>query len=1116
MLKPSVFVAFGFVSGLLTVSQTADAQNVVVPDQTLGGESSIVQPQTLPTGSGDAITGGATRGENLFHSFSQFNIGNGLSAEFVVTPQIQNIFARVTGNDPSQIQGTIGTQINDNGTVLPSTANLFLLNSNGIVFGPNAKLNLAGSFLATTANRFRFPDGQEFSAINPQAAPVLNVSVPIGLQYGSTVGDITITGARFNTTYRQSLGFLGGNVNISNSTISTISGQFEIGAIGPNQTVNIIPKSIGWSADYNNVSQFQNIQANNSIVGAGAVRDTQVIPSDLRLQGQQINLSNNSRVQYTYRESGVTDLIPGKIEINASGELALSRSEIFSSTDGTVPTANVEINAAKLSLNDGSLISTNLAGKGLGGEINIQVRDDITLQDSANGNTAIFIRNTANLGEADSNLRITAGSLQILDGSFIVTAVTGAGKTGNIEINLRDNLTISGSASESNARAGRLWILVFPTASGSSGNIQVRARNLNLINGGSININDSGSKNSGNIDIKLENQALISGQTPDGLGSYIAYETVRPANRTPQANLTGSEGRIQIKTRSLILSNGGYISTENIVNSDSKDIFIEATDSIIIRGIATIFDEETAAPRLFAASKISTKKNNGLGNAGDIVIRTRNLEVLEGGSISSDITTIDFSRGVIGIPKTSPNLFQGKSGDITITAGGTVTIDGYSRLPFLGSNDAYQSSAITSDANSDSFAQGGKVTVQTQDLRITNGGRLQTALYGKGQAGDMEVWASGSILVAGFGETPNKSSAISSDLAVGARGNGGKINLIANSLDLAQGGALFTSNSGGVGNSGDIKLDIAGDINLYGGNKSGIFSGVTGSTSEFASLIRNPDRTPPPEAQGNGGKIGISANSLRLRDDSVISANNRGNGQAGTIEINLRDRLLGSDNSSIRSTSDKTSGGAINIRASGILLRDNSDILTQVAAGAGKGGDIELAANWVVLLDDSDILAFAKDGQGGDIRFNTRAFFAENYTPRLVADPQTLLNNGQVDINASGAVSGVISFPDSSYVQNSLNPLNQNVIDPNQLIAKTCIRRDRNAQGSLYVLGAGGLPDRPGEIRATQYPTGDVRDLSPLIADKAWQRGDPIVEPQGAYQLANGEWVLGQTCDDQE
>jgi large exoprotein involved in heme utilization and adhesion len=130
----------------------------------------------------------------------------------------------------------------------------------------------------------------------------------------------------------------------------------------------------------------------------------------------------------------------------------------------------------------------------------------------------------------------------------------------------------------------------------------------------------------------------------------------------------------------------------------------------------------------------------------------------------------------------------------------------------------------------------------------------------------------------------------------------------------------------------------------------------------------------------------------------------------------------------------------------------------------------------------------------------------------LVSDPKTLLENAAVDINASGAVSGLISFPDSSYVQNSLNPLNQNVIDPNQLIAKTCIRRDRNTQGSLYVLGAGGLPDRPGDLRATQYPTGEVRDLSPPIADKPWQKGDPIVEPQGAYQLSNGEWVLSQEC----
>ena len=114
----------------------------ISPDQTLGSESSVVRSDVTLNGAVvDLIDGGATRGTNLFHSFDQFNVNESQHVYFNNPQGIESILTRVTGNDASDIMGTLG--VNGN-------ADLFLLNPNGIVFGENARLDVGGSFFATT------------------------------------------------------------------------------------------------------------------------------------------------------------------------------------------------------------------------------------------------------------------------------------------------------------------------------------------------------------------------------------------------------------------------------------------------------------------------------------------------------------------------------------------------------------------------------------------------------------------------------------------------------------------------------------------------------------------------------------------------------------------------------------------------------------------------------------------------------------------------------------------------------------------------------------------------------------------------------------------------------
>jgi len=165
----------------LFLISSASAQ--ITPDNTLGAEASQVSPNVEVRGAlGDRIDGGAARGSSLFHSFSEFNVNDGQRVYFANPTGIDNILSRVTGGDVSDILGTLGVDGN---------ANLFLLNPNGFVFGPNAQLDLRGSFVTSTADRFLFTDGSQFSATDPQAPPLLTMSVPVGLQYGTPQGDLT-------------------------------------------------------------------------------------------------------------------------------------------------------------------------------------------------------------------------------------------------------------------------------------------------------------------------------------------------------------------------------------------------------------------------------------------------------------------------------------------------------------------------------------------------------------------------------------------------------------------------------------------------------------------------------------------------------------------------------------------------------------------------------------------------------------------------------------------------------------------------------------------------------------------------------------------------------------
>ena len=209
---PSVLARLGiisclFFSGLSVGKSGSSASAQIVPDATLGAESSVVVRDRINGLDSDRIDGGAIRTNSLFHSFSDFNVGEGRGAYFTTPDGVDNILSRVTGENFSEILGQLGVL---------GEADLFLLNPNGISFGPNATLDVAGSFTAAAVDGFTFEPGGVFSAVNPSTPPLLTVNVTPGLQWGQffTAGNIDQRG---NLVAGQNLTLSGGLLDLEGS-----------------------------------------------------------------------------------------------------------------------------------------------------------------------------------------------------------------------------------------------------------------------------------------------------------------------------------------------------------------------------------------------------------------------------------------------------------------------------------------------------------------------------------------------------------------------------------------------------------------------------------------------------------------------------------------------------------------------------------------------------------------------------------------------------------------------------------------------------------------------------------------------------------------------------------
>ncbi|MBD2435496.1 S-layer family protein [Nostoc sp. FACHB-110] len=836
------FAGLGFISAifLLTIC-TSSAGAQVIPDSTL---HTIVDGTNIYT-----VTGGTVVGKNLFHSFSQFSVPSQNSVVFQ-TNGIQNIFSRVTGNHVSYIDGNI-----------KADANLFLLNPAGIIFGKNASLSVAGSFVGTTASSIKFADGTKFSATEP---PLLSISVPIGLQMSSHAKPIQVYGnGNDGIVPTKNLGILGsatktialvgGDITLSGGVITAPLGRIEIGAVDSG-TVNLIATPTGWQLDYAQVQDFRDINftQRSSLWNPNPVSNPfggiQVVGRDIRLDQSQIaGAAIRSGQGSNITVNAARSLFLGGINANAQAPSAWIVNQVAQGATGKGGAINIQ--AGNVTLQDGAAIETFSLGTGAAGKVQVTA-DTITatgavaltspLAPSGSSPSRIGSQ-TYTLGDG-GDVSVVARKLTLKDGGLVGTIVfPGAtGKGGNISVDVADEIYATGISPISLTSSG---IDTYTFSSGKSGDIKISTDILNLIDGGTVltftsrlqGIPGTGTGNTGDISVVARKGVNIVGTSPISptLISFLGTSTAGSGNSgnvfltTPNLSIEAGAS-LGTSTLPIIGNFGDRTQSNNLGNSGN--ISLNVTERITITGI----NQFTLAPGGIGTATY------GNGQAGDVKIQTNQLQILDGGALANGTTS------------------TGNGGALTIQANDILVEGKNLRASAIGASAAILNATTRKFYNLPDVPTGktGILNINANKLTVRNGGNVSVAHEGTGDAGELNIQANQIFLDNGGIK------------ATTASGEGGNLTLTVGNALVIRDGSKITTEAGSNGNGGNLKINAPIILGL-----------------ENSDIIANA-------VQGNGGNIGITTQGIfglkyrqELTTESDITASSQF-GVNGTVDIN--------------------------------------------------------------------------------------------------------------------------------------------------------------------------------------------------------------------------------------
>jgi filamentous hemagglutinin family protein len=771
----------------LAFAQPTIAQ--IIPDNTT--PTTLTPEQTLDRITGQPLSPNAT---NLFHSFREFSIEAGRTAQFELpNDTITTILTRITGTAPSQIDGTL---------IVDGTADLFFLNPNGISFGRDSRVNIGGDLILTTADRIQFGDNLSFSATDTTTdSALLSVLVPTGLQFGNNPGAIVNRSQTFGaddaqireTTFGAPLGIsvqpdrallvIGGDIQIDAGSFSAIDGALELVSLGGvsqvmlgrNQnrytSASVIAETLGAIA-----------LSNAAIVDTSGHKNGTFMPDDPGGQGGNLyvtsdvlSLRSGAGIDVaTYSGLGADSVIRvNRIEI-------VEEAGIYVNAENVGTSGNLSIESRLLSLESGGELNTAVTNNGIGGRLNIQAE---TIEIAGiSGDRQSSINTNSLLTEADAiagDIRIQANTIELIDGGEIGSTNRGAGQGGSIAIDA-DAITVRGAAITPSGSTQVSWISV-ASEGGGTGSIQLRANTLELddraqisaavsdigdsqgitlelgelsiTNGAQIIANTDDTGQGGDVTINAE-AITIAGTTPDGsFPSGILAQTRGGAPGFFSPNPAGDSGNLSLTTDRLTLQAGGAISADTFGTGNAGRLSLTANE-MVIEGQAAI---ATASSSNAIGTDISvspvrdsdrlpsriTAFTAGLGNGGDALIFGDRLTVRDGGRIEVGATELTTTANAEAV---------GNSGNLTLQ---------FDRLQL--DNGVIRADTISGDA--------GNIIINTADLWLDRRSRITTNATGNATGGNLRI------------NTETLVALRNSDLTATAENNfGGQINLNATGI----------------------------------------------------------------------------------------------------------------------------------------------------------------------------------------------------------------------------------------------------------------------------------------------------------------------------------------------